>query len=231
MFFPNRIQNIRARDKVLEVGPGSTPHSRSNEFLEYDFNHDDLVRQRGGGSDALNLAGRKLTCYSGARMPYGDGVFDYVIASHVIEHVEDPIEFVRELCRIGGGRGYIEFPLPIYEYLYDFDVHRHYVWFDHALGAVKYFPKDATNHQMFAGMTDGLRQSLAAGWDDLIASNPEIFFYGFEFSQEIKILRAQCLSEYRAPEFPIKKQSPWRRLILNSVSKGLNFLIKAKRAK
>ncbi len=231
MFFSNRIKNIRARDKVLEIGPGSTPYSRSNEFLEYDFSPDDLVRQRGGGGKGPNLAGRRLTRYTGTRMPYGDGEFDYVIASHVIEHVDDPIGFVSEICRIGGGRGYLEFPLPTYEYLYDFDVHRHYVWFDHTLGVIKYLPKNETGHQKFACITDGLRQSLAAGWDDLIASNPENFFYGLEFSQGVQVVRAQSLDECRVMSFPVKRHGRWRRRIAGSVAKGLSIFTGAKRAK
>jgi len=34
------------------------------------------------------------------RLPFGDGVFDYIASHEVIEHVEDPALVLRELCRV-----------------------------------------------------------------------------------------------------------------------------------
>ena len=42
-------------------------------------------------------------------MPFKDKEFDFVIASHVLEHVEDVNFFINELQRISS-RGYIELP-------------------------------------------------------------------------------------------------------------------------
>ena len=47
MFFPERI-HLLASDRVLEVGPGATPHPRSQMFLEKRFEGAEAVRQRGG---------------------------------------------------------------------------------------------------------------------------------------------------------------------------------------
>ena len=41
------------------------------------------------------------------KLPFKDKEFDYVIASHVLEHVQDPSFFLYELSRIGK-KGYIE---------------------------------------------------------------------------------------------------------------------------
>jgi ubiquinone/menaquinone biosynthesis C-methylase UbiE len=43
------------------------------------------------------------------KLPFKDKEFDFVIASHVIEHIEDVSYFLNELSRIGK-RGYIEVP-------------------------------------------------------------------------------------------------------------------------
>ena len=43
------------------------------------------------------------------KLPFNDKEFDFVIASHVIEHVEDLVFFIKELERIST-RGYIELP-------------------------------------------------------------------------------------------------------------------------
>ena len=47
MFFPDRI-NLLPGDRVLEVGPGSTPHPRSQIFLRSVFPDHEAFRQRGG---------------------------------------------------------------------------------------------------------------------------------------------------------------------------------------
>ena len=42
-------------------------------------------------------------------LPFKDGEFDFVIASHVLEHVEDSYFFIKELERVSS-KGYIEVP-------------------------------------------------------------------------------------------------------------------------
>ncbi|KAA0891237.1 class I SAM-dependent methyltransferase [Oryzomonas rubra] len=195
MFFPKRIKKIRPRDRVLEIGPGSMPFPRANEFLEYDFHAGDIIRQRGDVHEEPDYGGRKVTRYKGNRLPFRDGEFDYVIASHVIEHVEDPARFLDEICRVGGG-GYLEFPLPTYEYLYDFDVHKHFIWFDSDADTIKFLPKSETGLDSFSVVTDSLKQGLTAGWDDLVASNLDNFFAGIEFSEGLKAVKAQGLDEF-----------------------------------
>jgi hypothetical protein len=37
MFFKSRIKNIHKNDKVLEIGPGNSPYSRANVFLELKY--------------------------------------------------------------------------------------------------------------------------------------------------------------------------------------------------
>ena len=50
--------------------------------------------------------------------PFQDKEFDFVIASHILEHVDDPFHFCKELTRIGK-RGYIEVPTPLWDNLVD----------------------------------------------------------------------------------------------------------------
>ena len=46
------------------------------------------------------------------KLPFKDKEFDYVICSHVIEHVNDPVKFKNEIERIGKS-GYIELPTKL----------------------------------------------------------------------------------------------------------------------
>ena len=50
--------------------------------------------------------------------PFNDKEFDFVIASHILEHVEEPFKFCNEMTRIGK-RGYIEVPTPLWDNLVD----------------------------------------------------------------------------------------------------------------
>jgi len=52
------------------------------------------------------------------KTPFKDKEFDFVIASHILEHVQNPEIFCKELTRIGK-RGYIEVPTPLWDNLVD----------------------------------------------------------------------------------------------------------------
>jgi SAM-dependent methyltransferase len=197
MFYPEKIRSIRKSDKVLEVGPGATPHPRADAFLEYDFSSDaEAISQRGSIAKPPEFKARPVTRYQGPRFPFGDASFDYVIASHVIEHVADPENFMAEICRVGGGRGYIEFPLPTYDYLYDYDVHLHFLWWDETAKCIRYVAKKDVGLSTFSSITDELRRSFSLGWDDLVARNQEHFFFGLDYVEPIRALPQRTLAGY-----------------------------------
>jgi SAM-dependent methyltransferase len=90
--------------RVLDVGSGHNPHPRANVLLE-GLVEDDL--QRGGVG--VDLTDPRLVVGDALSMPFPDGSFDYAIASHVAEHVEDPVKLCAELTRVAR-RGYLETP-------------------------------------------------------------------------------------------------------------------------
>ncbi|QWE02826.1 class I SAM-dependent methyltransferase [Polynucleobacter sp. JS-JIR-II-b4] len=197
MFFQHKILSIKAGDKVLEIGPGATPHPRANTFLEYRFlDENEAIEQRGDIKASPNFQGRPVIYYSGEKFPFNDGEFDYVIASHVLEHVPNPEVFMSEIYRVGGGRGYLEFPLPPYEYLFNFDVHTQFVWFDLQECVIKYLPKRKTALSQFNSISSEMRTALELGWDDLVSNNLEHFFIGFEYESPVSIIEQKDLSQY-----------------------------------
>ena len=64
-------------------------------------------------------------------LPFKDKEFDFCWASHILEHMEDPTEFLKEIVRISKA-GYIEVPTPLIDNLVsgdDFrDPHGHKWW-------------------------------------------------------------------------------------------------------
>lgn len=210
MFFANKIKSIRPEFKVLEIGPGSTPHSRSDAFLELSFVAEELrLAQRGGTGPEPNFGARPVHYYDGGAFPFGDGQFDYVICSHVIEHVPDPEFFVSELNRVSGGRGYLEYPLVTCEYLYNFDVHLNLVKFDEQKSVLKYIRKCDTPLAVFSPVSALFHKTLENGWDDLMSANKEIFFEGFEFGTPLSIAKANGIEDLLPSE---KKIVPKTRL-------------------
>ena len=107
--------NIRADDFVLEIGSGHNPKARSDVLCDK-FIEDD--EQRGGKI----IADRPIVEADGQFLPFSDKAFDYVICSHVLEHVEDPRQLIAELMRVAN-RGYIETPSEIGERIYGWHYH------------------------------------------------------------------------------------------------------------
>ncbi len=143
----------------------------------------------------LNYSGRPVTYYQGENFPFVDGEFDYVIASHVIEHVPNPAFFMSEIYRVGKGRGYVEFPLPPYDYLFNFDVHTQLMWLDDEK-VIKFLRKDKLPLRQFDAITSQLRKALEMGWDEVVSQNLEYFFAGIEFNEPVPVVEQNDLSEY-----------------------------------
>ena len=112
--------NIRPDDLVLEIGSGHNPHPRADVLVDR-YLEDDSERR--GYPIQID---RPLAIADGAQLPFRNGTFDYVICSHVLEHVEDPERFLTELARVGA-RGYIETPSEVWERL--FEPRPYHLWF------------------------------------------------------------------------------------------------------
>lgn len=92
-------------------GGGNNPHPRANIVVDkFPINN----YHRSG--DLKILKTQKFVVADGENLPFKDKTFDYVISSHVIEHVNNPSIFLEEISRVGK-RGYIEAPSLIGEYL------------------------------------------------------------------------------------------------------------------
>jgi acetyltransferase-like isoleucine patch superfamily enzyme/ubiquinone/menaquinone biosynthesis C-methylase UbiE len=124
MYFSEKLQ-IKDTDKVLEIGPGAFPHPRSDYYLDKIFNEDIAYSQR--GNNKAPQYNKPIIYYEQLPLPFKDKEFDYVICSHVIEHI--PLEelpfFIKELERISY-RGYMEFPNMLFELI---NYHPIHLWF------------------------------------------------------------------------------------------------------
>ena len=107
-----RMISIPSHAHVLDVGSGHQPHRRANVLLE---KYPEGTIHRTTQQIAMPQ-GKEFIVGDALAMPFHDKSFDYIIGSHIAEHVDDPVQFCRELSRVGKG-GYIETPGPLTEYL------------------------------------------------------------------------------------------------------------------
>lgn len=141
MFFPH-LMTLRDNDLVLEIGPGAYPYWRSDCLVDKFDNESGTDVSQFGGLPQKTL-GKPLFRMDGTTIPFKDKSFDYVICSHVLEHVshDELPGFLAEIMRVGR-RAYIEFPRPLYDFIYDFDVHLNLM--DIVEGEIICLPKEKT---------------------------------------------------------------------------------------
>lgn len=106
-------------DLVLDVGSGHSPNPRSDILCDR-YIEDDTER---GGAIKVD---RPLIVADGHNLPFKDRAFDYVIASHIIEHMDDPARFCSELQRVSR-RGFIASPTELAEHMFYWSFHKWYV--------------------------------------------------------------------------------------------------------
>lgn len=116
---------IKIKDnwKVLDVGSGHNPHPRANVILDK-YIGDNKERS---GKPIKIISGQKFIRDDVCTMPFKNKKFDYIIASHIAEHVDNPKRFCEELMRVGR-RGYIECPSKFTETLLGERFHKWYVF-------------------------------------------------------------------------------------------------------
>jgi glycosyltransferase involved in cell wall biosynthesis len=97
--------------KVIDIGSGHHPNRRANVILEKYMG--ETIHRTSQKVDVPE--DKSLVIGDALYIPFGDQKFDFVIASHIGEHIDDPVKFCSELMRIAK-RGYIETPGPLTEF-------------------------------------------------------------------------------------------------------------------
>ncbi|MBI2269454.1 MAG: methyltransferase domain-containing protein [Bacteroidetes bacterium] len=191
MFFPDRIKNIKPTDRVLEIGPGADPHLRSDVFLEIKLSNPKEYMEQFGHDRKLSTD-KPVVFYDGKIFPFKDGEFDYIICSHVLEHVEDVKGFLSELFRVGKG-GYMEYPLVYYEYLYNFDVHLNFLKFDGK--SLRFMKKGKSHLNEFKPVQDFFYESLKGGHVAVLNELIGLFMEGFEWKGKFNVEEVNDVSK------------------------------------
>ncbi len=111
----NSLLEQKSNWKILDIGCGYTANKYATEIAD----QQDL---------SSFYKEKKFVKIDGQVLPFKDKEFDFVIASHVIEHVKDFEFFLKELERISN-KGYIELPSRLGDNLVFENLKDHIWWF------------------------------------------------------------------------------------------------------
>ena len=99
--------------KILDIGCGYTAHKNASVVCDIqDLSH--VYKEKNFVKLTSNI------------LPFRDKEFDFIIASHVIEHVKDVEVFIQELQRVSS-KGYIELPTKLEDNLV-FENKKDHLW-------------------------------------------------------------------------------------------------------
>jgi ubiquinone/menaquinone biosynthesis C-methylase UbiE len=115
IIYVNSLLEKNSDWKILDIGCGYTANKYATEIAD----QQDL---------SSFYKGKRFVKIDKKVLPFKDKEFDYVIASHVIEHVKDFEFFLKELERIAD-KGYIELPSRLGDNLVFENVKDHIWWF------------------------------------------------------------------------------------------------------
>jgi len=216
--------------RLLEIGPGHNPFAGVTHLLE---RHVSDGHERGGNALLVPTSAR-LIVGEATVLPFAMRAFDFVYASHVLEHVEDPVQACLEIMRVGVA-GYIETPSPFLEQglaIGDESSPAHWFhrWFVFSLGSnqLVFEPKSVEEVARFCSCRDGqfLREFYAAV-DFREAQHcfrrtakTTIFYWKSSFQVEVRDRMMDCRRDGR----PCRFEGMKRALVSNC-----NNLLRARR--
>lgn len=189
--------------------PDEDRFSYQKSIIKHQFTHSERILDIGSGGDPFPYAtilgekyleptnhrtskfksfGKPIIICDICYLPFIDKSFDYVVASHVLEHVEDPLMACLELQRVAN-TGFIETPTLMKDALFSWAKGMH-KWYLHFQGG----------RLIFFEYTDRLSEGIRSpAWREMIFStvynplqdvfndNQEIFNVMFEWEKNFNI--------------------------------------------
>ncbi|WP_428329542.1 class I SAM-dependent methyltransferase [Mucilaginibacter sp.] len=174
---------IKRKYNVLEVGGGNHPDKRAHTVV------DKYVEDNTHRSGNLKVLKNQIFLQAdGEDLPFKDQEFDYVICRHVLEHVDDPIKFVKEQARVAK-MGYMETPSLLGEYMAPKQSHR-WIIQDIDDKIVMYDKKEINFHtwQDFGEVFLYYLPKTSIGFKILERTHASILTVNYEWQDNIEIL-------------------------------------------
>jgi SAM-dependent methyltransferase/uncharacterized protein YbaR (Trm112 family) len=176
---------------VLEVGAGGNPYPRANVML-------DAMESTIERNEQSLVTDRPLVLGLCEELPFKDKSFDFIIASHVLEHTDNPEKFLTELMRVGRA-GYIETPEGWFEKMCAFTYHRLEVSADKEKLFIR--KKPSWKPDEIATLWD-VKLAKSKALFDFLRVNPDLNHLRFYWNDTIdfEIVNPECDSSWPYPE-------------------------------
>lgn len=192
---------VNKKDLVLEVGSGGSPYFRANVLCDaYEETQErffvPLVRDRPTIMAFVE------------ELPFKDNSFDFVIASHVLEHSADPEKFISEIQRVGKA-GYIEVPDAFMERLTHYGFHRLEIT-DKDGELIIRKKKDYIQDEEVVGLFHNKARPIFPHWAARYPFHFHVRYYWEKASGGIKykILNPECPADWEAPQLVADESTP-----------------------
>lgn len=186
---------------VLEVGSGASPYFRANILCDaYEETQERFFTPL--------VHDRPTVLAFVERLPFKDNAFDFVIASHVLEHSSDPERFLAEIQRVARA-GYIEVPDAFMERLTHYNFHRLEIT-DGGDGLIIRKKKDYIQDEEVVALFHNKARPYFPKW---VAQFPFQFHVRYYWSKNTggihyKVLNPECLSDWPAPHASVSAVTP-----------------------
>jgi SAM-dependent methyltransferase len=182
---------------VLEVGSGGSPYFRANVLI-------DAYAETRERHWAQFITDRPSVLGMGEALPFRDKSFDFVIASHVLEHSGDPDNFLRELQRVAKA-GYIETPDAFMERINPYWDHRSEVTVRDGVLEVRKKPAWRLDPELVELYEERAKGLIASS---VIPSNPFTFHTRFYWTNQIqyRIVNPEVDANWTPPEITLTTQ-------------------------
>lgn len=202
---------------VLEVGSGASPYFRANVLCDaYEETQERFFTPL--------VHDRPTVLAFVERLPFKDDAFDFVIASHVLEHSADPERFLSEIQRVARA-GYIEVPDAFMERLTHYGFHRLEIT-DGTDGLIIRKKKNYIQDEDVVALFHNKARPLFPKW---VARFPFQFHVRYYWSRDTggiryKVLNPECPADWPAPQSPVPAEAPRLPLIAAVKQKTLGMV-------
>ncbi|MBB3133606.1 SAM-dependent methyltransferase [Rhizobium pisi] len=176
--------DIAETDLVLDVGSGGYPFQRANHLA------DKFPEETTHRVEPMVLDGRTFFEVDIERLPFEDGAYDFVFCSHVMEHLDNPGQAMRELSRVGK-RGYLEVPTRLSDVMFNFTrLQDHHRWHSIRLGNTLCLIEwnESERRELGNEFFEALQSAYTNPFQDFFERNRDLFFTSFHWERQIDFL-------------------------------------------
>jgi len=176
--------DIAPKELVLDLGSGGWPFSRADHLA------DKFPEQTTHRVESIIRDGRPFCVVDIHHLPFKDDAYDFVFCSHVLEHLDNPGQAIRELTRIAR-KGYLEVPSRLSDVMFNFTrLTNHHRWHGLVLAGVLVLIEwtDAERRELGNQYFDALHCEYSNQFQTFFERNRDLFFAALSWSDEISFL-------------------------------------------